>query len=67
MILRNDFVPQLIVKGFQLQNELFIQDGATPHTTSIVIDFLHETKMSFHTDSLIVSRVDRTGPQIVLI
>ena len=42
-MLRNNFVPQLLAKGFQLENEWFMQDGARPHTANVVLDFLHET------------------------
>lgn len=47
-----------------------MQDGATPQTANVVIDFLHETfneNVISYRFPIKVSHVDRTGPQIALI
>jgi hypothetical protein len=40
-MLCNTFVPHLLVTGLSLQTQWFMQNGAKPHTTNVVLDFLH--------------------------
>ena len=42
-ILKKTFVPALRRKGFSLDHIWFQQNGATPHTTSAVFDWIKET------------------------
>ncbi len=42
-LLKNKFVPALRKRTENMQTVWFMQDGATPHTSNIVLDYLHET------------------------
>ena len=42
-LLRTKFIPALRKQPQGIQNAWFMQDGATPHTSSVVLDFLHNT------------------------
>jgi hypothetical protein len=41
-ILCNMFIPQLTLTGFWISTQWFMQDGARPHTTNIILVFMHE-------------------------
>jgi hypothetical protein len=40
-MLRNTFVPRFAT-GLALQTQWFMHDGARPHATNVVLDFLHD-------------------------
>jgi hypothetical protein len=40
-MLQNDFVPQLMATQLLIGTQWFMQDGATPHTVNVVLDFLN--------------------------
>jgi hypothetical protein len=63
-MLWNTFVPHPLATGLPLQTQWFVQDGARSHTANVVT---LSTCLSSQTDFLIVSHLERTGPQIVLI
>jgi hypothetical protein len=42
-MLRNTFVPHILVTGLFLQTEWFMQDGDRSHTANVVLDFLQDT------------------------
>ncbi|XP_053385765.1 uncharacterized protein LOC128550550 [Mercenaria mercenaria] len=42
-LLKNKFVPALRKRTENMQDVWFMQDGATAHTSNIVLDYLHET------------------------
>jgi hypothetical protein len=42
-MLRNTFVPHLLVTSLPLQSQCFMQDGARPQAANVVLDFLHDT------------------------
>ena len=46
VLLQNKFVPALRNQTANMQIVWFMQDGATAHTTNIVIDYLNETFIS---------------------
>jgi hypothetical protein len=40
-MLQNDFLPQLMVTQLPIGTQWFMQDGATPHTANVVLNFLN--------------------------
>ena len=41
--MENSFIPHFLATGLPIHTQWFMQDGASPHTANVVLDFLYET------------------------